>query len=159
MPSQGLKHWFPHLPGALDRAPMAGLMCAGALLLGVALAGARTSNENRSFSPADASADAVEKLAPNISEKAPRFHDSDELVNQVGRFSMSGDRVVFIAADGQQLIALENLPLQQVAKTIDGNTAPLQWIVSGKVTEYRGANFLLLSRAERVNESKAVTKP
>ena len=33
-----VKQWFPQLPTALERAPMAGLLCAAALLLGVILA-------------------------------------------------------------------------------------------------------------------------
>jgi hypothetical protein len=36
-----VKQWFPQLPSALERAPMAGLLCAAALLLGVVLALAR----------------------------------------------------------------------------------------------------------------------
>lgn len=33
-----VKQWFPQLPTALERVPMAGLLCAAALLLGVVLA-------------------------------------------------------------------------------------------------------------------------
>ena len=148
MPSQGLKQWFPHLPGALDRAPMAGLMCAGALLLGVALAGARSSisNENGSASAAETAV----KPAGENPEKTTPFREGEELVGQTGQFSASGERLAFVTSDGRhRFIVLENLPLQLVAKTIDGNPAPLQWTVSGKITEYRGLNYLLLTRAQR----------
>jgi hypothetical protein len=150
MPSQGLKQWFPHLPSALDRAPMAGLMCAGALLLGVVLAGARSSNSNELGTT---SATSIKPAAQN-SANTDRFHEGDELVDQAGQFSASGDRTVFLTADGKsRLIALENVTLNRIASTIDGNSAPLQWIVSGKVTEYRGSNYLLLTRVQRKSEA------
>jgi hypothetical protein len=155
MPSQGLKHWFPHLPSALERAPMAGLMCAGALLLGVTLAGARYSNSNKegAASTADTAANSAARPADENPEATARIHEGDELVDQAGQFRISGDRVVFVTADGQhRLPALENLPLERVANAIDGNPAQLEWIVSGKVTEYRGANYLLLTRAQRSSE-------
>jgi hypothetical protein len=143
MPSQWLKQWFPHLPSALDRAPMASLMCAGALLLGVAIAGARSSVPSENSKPAAAPAGAER-------EKTSRLREGDELVDRVGQFSTSGDRVVFTAAEGKdRFVALENLPLERVAKAIEGNPASLQWSVSGKVSEYRGALYLLLTRAQR----------
>lgn len=37
-----VKQWFPQLLTALDRAPMAGLICAAAILFGVALAWSRS---------------------------------------------------------------------------------------------------------------------
>jgi hypothetical protein len=152
MPSQWLKEWFPHLPSALDRAPMAGLMCAGALLLGVALAGARSSvpKENGTASAAEIVADSAVKPGSEDRDRAARMREGDDLVEQTGQFGMSGERIVFIPAKRQQrFIALENLPLERVAKAIDSNSAPLQWIVSGKVSEYRGSYYLLLTRAQR----------
>jgi hypothetical protein len=150
MSSQWLKRWFPHLPGALDRAPMAGLMCAGALLLGVALAGARStiSGENGAVSPKTPGNLAVKSVAENP-ERAAQFHEDAELIEQAGQFSMSGDRVTFIAAESQiRFIGLENLVLQGVAEKIAANPAQQFWTVSGKITEYRGANYLILTRAE-----------
>jgi hypothetical protein len=150
MPSQGLKQWFPHLPSALDRAPMAGLMCAGALLLGVVLAGARSSNSNELGTPSATSV----KPGTQDSDSEVRFHEGDELVDQAGRFSPRGDRMLFLTADGKiRLITLENATLDRIAIDLDGNSGPRQWIVSGKVTEYRGSNYLLLTRAQRKSEA------
>ena len=155
MPSRWLKQWFPHLPSALDRAPMAGLMCAGALLLGVALAGARSSisSENGVASSAESAANAAVNAAVKPTgenpEKTVRLREGVELADRAGQFRMIGDRVAFIAADSQRrFIALENLTLERVAKTIADNPAELQWIVSGNVTEYRGSNYLALTRAQ-----------
>jgi len=145
MPSQWLKQWFPHLPAALDRAPMAGLMCAGALLLGVALAGARSSNPNDSGT---AAADAAVQPGGEKPGVAPRFLDADELVEQSGTFGISGDRLTFVTANGgHRFIALENLPLEGVAYALHNHSASLEWVVSGKVTEFRGSHYLLLTRA------------
>jgi hypothetical protein len=150
MSSQWLKRWFPHLPGALDRAPMAGLMCAGALLLGVALAGARStiSGENGAASAKTPGGLTVKSAGENP-ERTAQFHEDAELIEQGGQFSVSGDRVIFIAAESQiRFIGLENLVLQDVAEKIAANPAQQFWTVSGTITEYRGANYLFLTRAE-----------
>lgn len=150
MPSNWLKEWFPHLPNALDRAPMAGLMCAGALLLGVALAGARSSNssENDLLASAKASGDYFAKPGDESVQKVVAFH-SEELVDQIGQFNLVGDRLVFVTADKKfRFVGLENLTLQNVAKALEGKSAELPWLVSGMVTEYRGSYYLLLSRAQ-----------
>ena len=44
-------------------------------------------------------------------------------------------------------VGLENLNLQRIARTIADNPVPLQWSVTGTITEYRGANFLFVRRA------------
>jgi hypothetical protein len=148
MPSQWLKQWFPHLPSALDRAPMAGLMCAGALLLGVALAGARSSGENDSKSAAEGGSNYLARSGSENAQKPVPFR-GEELVDQLGQFSTAGDRLVFVTADKKyRFIGLENLTLQHVAKSMEGHSTQLPWLVSGTVTEYRGAYYLLLSRAE-----------
>jgi hypothetical protein len=163
MASQGLKQWFPQFPNSLNRAPMAGLMCAGALLLGVVLAGASTSitNENAAASPAESASNSSAAPAGEEREKSARIREGDELVEQTGKFGMSGNRVVFIAKEGQrQFIALENLSLERVANIIDGNPAPLEWIVSGKISQYRGVYYLLLSHARHKSPSQsAESKP
>jgi hypothetical protein len=149
-----MKRWFPHLPGALDRAPMAGLMCAGALLLGVALAGARStiSGENNTAS-AKSLTNPSTKMAVDVPENTAPFHEDAELIEQNGQFSISGDRVIFIAVESQnRFIGLENLVLQGVAEKIAENSAEQTWTVSGKVTEYRGTNYLILTRAQLLSQ-------
>jgi hypothetical protein len=151
MSSQWLKLWFPHLPSAMDRAPMAGLMCAGALLLGVALAGARSSlpNENGAGSGSETTANSTAKSGEENSAKIVRFREGDDLADRVGQFKINNGRVVFILDETQQrLIVLENLALDRVAKTIEGNPASLPWVASGKITEFHGAYYLLLSRVQ-----------
>ena len=69
-------------------------------------------------------------------------------MDQTGQFRISGGRVVFLTADGQRrLVGLENLNLERIAKTVAETPQPLDWDVTGTITEYRGANFLLIHRA------------
>jgi hypothetical protein len=117
---------------------MAGLMCAGAIFLGVVLAGAKTSPtaENKA-SPAVEPSEAVKPLL-----------EGTELHEERGTFRMSGDRMTFISADQKRtFMVMENQTLQRVAESLSDYPIPQQWIVSGTVTEYRGNNYLLLTRA------------
>jgi hypothetical protein len=77
-----------------------------------------------------------------------------ELVDQPGSFKMAGDRVVFfLAGDKQQLIGLENLNLERILRVLADNTDPLEWFVTGTVTECRGTNYLVVRRATFKNRA------
>ena len=61
---------------------------------------------------------------------------------------MTGDRVTFFSDDsGRRYVALENLNLERIVARITDDPTPRQWLVSGLVTEFRGANYLLIRRA------------
>jgi len=80
-------------------------------------------------------------------DKAPLLREGTAELDLVGQFKSSGERVVFHTSDGtRQFGVLENLGLQRVTEVIRDNPVPLEWVVSGTVTEYRGANYLLLDR-------------
>jgi hypothetical protein len=79
---------------------------------------------------------------------AGRQREGTSLVDSVGSFKISGDRATFYGEDGRtRLVGLENMNLERVTATITENPDQLTWSVSGMVTEYRGANYLLISRA------------
>ena len=66
----------------------------------------------------------------------------------VGTFSSTGDRIMFYStADKRRFGALENLNLERVGRIVAESTEPLEWNVSGTITEFQGANYLLISRA------------
>ncbi|MGA2796107.1 MAG: hypothetical protein ABSE63_00875 [Thermoguttaceae bacterium] len=149
-----VKQWFPQLLTALDRAPMAGLICAAAILFGVTLAWTRsaampntaktTMLETSLLSQAY---DSGEKLQGN--DKKVGLREGGEIVDQAGCFRATGNRLTFVSADNKHsFIALENHNLEQVARAIAENAKQLEWIVSGTISEYRGENFLLVNRAE-----------
>lgn len=97
---------------------------------------------------------------PAPSETDHRIREGTEIVDQLGYFRMTGDRVTFFAEDGRgRLVGLENLNLERIARTIADNPGQLQWSVTGTITEYRGANYVFVRRAmlrSRVQSSESV---
>lgn len=72
------------------------------------------------------------------------------LPDLLGTFRVVGDRVQFIDRDGKRTFrCLENLMLQRVQQVIGDAQSETSWIVNGKVTEYRGENFLLIEMIRR----------
>ena len=77
-----------------------------------------------------------------------RVREGTELTDVLGYFTSTGNRVTFIEAEGGSRFAgLENLNLERISKMISKAPKQMDWEVSGEVTEYRGANFLLVRRA------------
>lgn len=75
---------------------------------------------------------------------AQRMREGAELSEEVGTFQATGDRITFYATSGKSFRVLENLALERIAATID---KPREWLVSARVTEFRGNNYLLITRA------------
>jgi hypothetical protein len=145
-----LQQWFPQFAHALERVPMAGLMCAGAILLGIALAGARTSPTHETGAPPSASP----------SDAPMTLLEGTELREEPGVFQLSGDRQTFVpAGKKQRFTILENSVLERVAQSLLNNPLPQQWIVSGTVTSYRGNQYLLLARAVQKTPFLPETEP
>lgn len=77
-----------------------------------------------------------------------RIREGGILTDVVGYFKATGDRATFYAVDGKQRFGcLENLNLERVATVLGEASTPLEWSVSGQVTEFRGSNYLLITRA------------
>jgi hypothetical protein len=65
-----------------------------------------------------------------------------------GSFKLTGDRLMFYSATGNRRFGtLENLNLERIARMVRDSADPLEWSVNGTVTEFQGANYLLVSRA------------
>ncbi len=148
-----VKQWFPQLLTALDRAPMAGLLCAAAILFGVTLAWTRSaamSNTGKTILETGVPGyayDTADKFQDN--NKMPGLREGGKIDNQAGYFQASGNRLAFVSADDKRtFIALENRNLERVDQAIAENDKRLEWIVSGTISEYRGENFLFVNRAE-----------
>jgi len=76
-----------------------------------------------------------------------RLREGTRLVDQLGHFRMTGDRVAFFTEDGKgRFTGLENLNLQRVAAAIGEQPGKRLWKVTGTITEFRGENYLLLDR-------------
>jgi len=92
----------------------------------------------------------LESEAPTASDSASgaRLREGTKLQEQVGEFQKTTDRVNFYPKDGQGAIrVLENLAMERVARVLQDSPTPRLWSVSGVITEYRGENFLLITRA------------
>ncbi len=75
-----------------------------------------------------------------------RLREGMKFVDRVGALKETGGRIAFYPdGEKQSLQLLENLALERVSRDLDQPNR--KWSVSGIVTEYRGANYLLLHRA------------
>ncbi len=147
-PSTHMRDWLSKAEGRL---PTASLFCAGALLLGVALALAQTGGAVRMpENPTLPSAEATVALARDSQDtpKKGRLREGTEWVNQIGAFQHTGDRMAFFTdlASGR-FIVLENLALDRISRILEDAAETPEWLVSGTITEHRGENYLLVHRA------------
>jgi hypothetical protein len=78
-----------------------------------------------------------------------RLREGTRLIDVVGTFqSLGNDNVSFSPAGSKDSYrVLENLMLQRISQVLDENRAPRQWVASGLITEYRGSNYLLVTKA------------
>lgn len=78
-----------------------------------------------------------------------RLREGTELKNVVGRFRQMGDTLTFIDGQNREIGGLPNLNLERVSRVLQTVEEPesVSWSISGRVTEYSGRNFLLISRA------------
>ena len=81
-----------------------------------------------------------------------RLRENTKLVDVVGTFqSIGGESITFTpsgqAGNKDSFRVLENLALQRVGQVLETeNKGARQWTVSGTITEYKGANYLLLTK-------------
>ena len=78
-----------------------------------------------------------------------RLREGTKLIDVTGTFQAAGaDSVSFLVNGNKESYrVLQNLALQRVSFALEDNRALRQWIISGTITEYRGTNFLLLTKA------------
>lgn len=115
-----------------------------ALVASSALAG-RLLAENPPAAPAAAVSPAQ---LSQVAKGGERLREGSKLADVAGTFQFSGDRVAF-SPDGasDSLRVLENLTLERVSRLLTEARGPRSWVVSGVITEFRGANYLLLTKA------------
>jgi len=120
---------------------------AWVVMLTVALAiVANSSNRDGMLNSNRSHADERSVVAP----KPQSIREGAVLPDQVGQFKLSGDRIQFVDSEsGRMFRCLENLMLQRVHQVITEEVNTPSWIVSGKATEYRGENFLLVEAVRR----------
>ena len=77
-----------------------------------------------------------------------KLREGTRLSDEAGGFSRVGERISFSpGGKGDALRCLENLALERISRAIDESQGQRQWIVSGVITEFKGANYLLVTKA------------
>ena len=78
-------------------------------------------------------------------------NEGDELNRQRGNFRRTSGRIWFVpSSDPKAAIAcLENLMLQRITRALDDQSNFNDWLVSGELTQYDEANYLLVKAARR----------
>jgi hypothetical protein len=78
-----------------------------------------------------------------------RWREGKRLINHGGHFRQDGDGAVFVSEKGHELVALANLNLERVTRTLKASdeSESIRWSVNGVVTEFNGRNYLLIQRA------------
>jgi hypothetical protein len=86
---------------------------------------------------------------PSTAKTVERLREGTRLTDVAGSFvSIGADSVTFSPAGSKDSYrVLENLALQRISQQLDENRGLRQWTVSGLITEFRGANYLLVTRA------------
>lgn len=116
----------------------------------IASASVTASDPSSSLSGNSAIASGPGELGPNGAKKATeRLREGTRLIDTPGTFvSLGADSVTFSPSGSKDAYrVLENLALQRISQQLDENRGPRQWIVSGLITEFRGSNYLLVSKA------------
>ena len=81
------------------------------------------------------------------------------MVDQLGAFKVQGDGLTFVPADGTRNFGvLENLSMERISRMVSESPDALEWTVCGTVTEFRGANFLLITQAI-IKAKPAIARP
>jgi hypothetical protein len=89
---------------------------------------------------------------------AERLREGTRLVDVPGTFATLGaDRVSFSPDGGKESYRLlQNLALERISRMLEEQRGPKLWTVSGTITEYKGANFLLVTKWQSLdNETPA----
>lgn len=82
-----------------------------------------------------------------------------ETIEMTGKLELSGDRAIFHpGADHAPLRVLENLALERITRVLSETREEREWVVSGTITEYRGANYILIDRAVQRSRQAATAK-
>lgn len=75
------------------------------------------------------------------------MREGHKIYDAVGHFSVQGDTISFIGAENGLLLGtLPNLNLERIRADSDANDDDPKWVISGVITEYKNANFILITR-------------
>jgi hypothetical protein len=81
--------------------------------------------------------------------KATRLREGSKFHDRSGRFQVQRERICFFPDDKlpESVVVLENLALERVSNGLIDPRGANGWLVSGTITEFRGVNYLMITRA------------
>ena len=81
-------------------------------------------------------------------KQVQRAREGSLVTDEAGSFEFVGDRIVFVPAGGREsLRVLENLALERIVRELGDARDQRNWSVCGLLTEFKGANYLLVTKA------------
>lgn len=91
----------------------------------------------------------VQKDAAAEEKQKLRWREGKRLIDHGGHFRQDGEGAVFVSETGHELVALANLNLERVTRTLKASdeSESIRWSINGVVTEFNGRNYLLIQRA------------
>jgi hypothetical protein len=104
-------------------------------------------SEHAHSSFADSASDEESPLVSALNAET-RLREGSQIVQQLGVFHDTGDRIIFQPRGAKiEFPTLENLALERIARVLDESHTPRLWSVSGNLTEFKGGNYLFVTRA------------
>lgn len=98
--------------------------------------------------------------AESTAREGSRLREGLELKDEVGEFRDAGGRIAFYPANRKvTLTVLESLALERVYSELEQRLERRRWSVSGTVTEYRGGNYLQITRAVMKPKTESTAEP
>jgi hypothetical protein len=93
---------------------------------------------------------AAPKESADKSKDSSRWREGHSIENLTATFTISETERFMVNVNAEKgLIALENLSLERIADAMRIDSADNRWVVTGRITEFRGQNFLWIERATR----------
>jgi hypothetical protein len=90
------------------------------------------------------------KTTANKSEDTTRWREGHRIENVTATIEVSETERFTASIDSERnLIILENLSLERIAEAMKIDSSDNRWTVHGRVTEFKGQNYLWLERATR----------
>lgn len=125
------------------------LLCLTALLAGVRATTKAEESAADASNPAYVQSARGRDDASTDEKKKLRWREGKRLIDHGGHFRQDGDGAVFVSETGHELVALANLNLERVTRTLKASdeSESIRWSVNGVVTEFNGRNYLLIQRA------------
>jgi hypothetical protein len=123
--------------------------CVMALLAGARVALRAQEPVSKADEPSYVEASRVLDDAASDEKKKLRWREGKRLIDHGGHFRQDGDGAIFVSETGHELVALANLNLERVTRTLKAADEPesIRWSINGIVTEFNGRNYLLIQRA------------